>query len=266
MNDRTDNRPETPAGKTVLESDHRKFYAVLDRCVDRFVLYNGAKGGCEGCAYGRPAPLLGLPTPAIFDLNKWTCDTVLSPGSCFPSDSMCWRWYAGVPLTTTCSKKAGALSAGDDDDTSGGIAAAVVNEDLTVPEREQLRSACAAFAASGNADVPASAAAGEAGTVELTPEEFASICKSVTTSMDDDTDALAIPSTASAANTADLETTILNLKISLAVVSTLLAIGILHTLHQSTMSTRAAGQAAQGKPAPDNADDGPESYASISEI
>ena len=94
--------------------------------------------------------------------------------------------------------------------------------------------------------------------------------------INDEGEAVGVAPTSSAANVdsgdqADLETTILNLKISLAVVSTLLAASILHTLHQSTMSMRAAGQAAQGKPATtaDNANDdgvGPESYASVSEI
>ena len=89
-------------------------------------------------------------------------------------------------------------------------------------------------------------------------------------------EAVEITPTSSAVNVdsddqTDLKTTILNLKIGLAVVSTLLATGILYTLHQSSLSTRAAGQAVQGNPATtaDNANDdgvGPESYASITEI
>ena len=82
----------------------------------------------------------------------------------------------------------------------------VMNEALTASEKEQLRSECAVFSASGGVALPASAAAAAAPTanesIALTPELFASICQSLVDT-DDTTSIGSAPPSASTGTDSD---------------------------------------------------------------
>ena len=135
--------------------------------------------------------------------------------------------------STTCAKPAGAggLSAGaDDGDGRGGM---VLTEDLTDTARAQISAGCTLFSESGGQVLPEWAAQVN-GSVTL----IQSICAELDANGPGDFQLPGAAAAAAAPTAADLETTIANQRVGLAVVSTLLAVAIVHALYSAIVAPR----------------------------